>query len=448
MSSEKPRFFTDLVIHEKTFNGKTYTGCNFERVNFENCSFKNVRFIDCMFANVNFNSCTSYGTVFDDCHLYGLMFLKSKFMSASIKDSTIDDCRFYNSIFLETIFKDGKITKTLMENSSFVKTTIDNASFLSVSMINIDFRHSSFELLNVIDDLDIQDSNFSNCEFITSYLQTPLITSTIFDNSEFFEVTIFDQTLVEDNSFENIKNDGTNERLKRMISNSRHVSRIWETVKFDILGPVSDLPQTLSSTKFRHLQMTHRYYEDGNENYDTNNKIVITHIPRPVNLFGFFETKIIEIPETQLAYESASGTVQLSTYMKRHPDAMAFLYGKDYFIFSTVSKLPDNMDIVENFNLPRLPKNLFVSKSKTNKTINQGSLFEIVNDEKLFNIKSIYDYVHKSDDLIMCKLRVIRNEKLENMFSEEWNTSSSGGRTKRTCKRNKIKSKRKNTTRR
>ena len=40
MSSDKRHFFTDFVIREKSFNGKTYTECNFERVNFENCSFK------------------------------------------------------------------------------------------------------------------------------------------------------------------------------------------------------------------------------------------------------------------------------------------------------------------------------------------------------------------------------------------------------------------------
>ena len=402
-----------------------------------------MRFIDCMFLNVNFNSCTSYDTVFDDCNLHGSMFLKSNFMSSSF-NTIIEDCRFYNSIFLETIFKDSSITKTLIENSSFVKTTIDNVSFLSVSMINIDFRHSYFELLNFIDDIDIQDSNFSNCKFFASFLQTPCITGTIFDDSEFIDVDIFDQNLVKDNSFENIKNKGTNERLKRMISNSRYVSRIWKTVKLDILGPVSDLPQTLSSTKFRQINMIHRYYEGD----DTNNEVIITHIPRPVNRIDLYETKIIEIPENQVAYESASGTVQLSTYLKNHPDAVALLYEKDYFICNQKPKLPDNKHIVENFNIPRLPKNLIVSKNKLNNLTAYSNLIEIINDEKLLSIRSIYDHGEKSDKLFMCNLRIIRNEKLNNMFSEEWNMSSSGGRTKRTCKRNKIKNKRKNTTRR
>ena len=64
------------------------------------------------------------------------------------------------------------MTQTLQEDSSFVKTTMMNVILVAVSMISVDFRNSLFHALCFENDVDIQESNFSNCYFDDSHLET------------------------------------------------------------------------------------------------------------------------------------------------------------------------------------------------------------------------------------------------------------------------------------
>lgn len=302
MSSDKVKF-TDIVISEKSFNGKTYTNCSFETVSFENCSFKNVRFVDCYFENVDFNYCTSHDMVLNGCFLWGSVFLETKLKSTTIENTNIQDSRFYNNIFLETTFENNKISETIIENSSFVKTSMLAVIMRSVSIISTDFRNSSFTSLIFADDVDIQESNFGNCKFSNSSLQICYITDTIFDDSHFSDVDIGRVAVVKDCSFENVTNKGTDNGtdifFNYVVSHSEYVSRVWKTVKLDISGAVSERQQTLSGTKFRSKRMISREYFDKDDQFYLQG--IITHMPYSIKLNQFDEI-VIDIPANQIAH--------------------------------------------------------------------------------------------------------------------------------------------------
>ena len=128
------------------------------------------------------------------------VFRKSKMNSTSFINATIIESRFYNSMFLNTKFEINRIEETLLENSSFVRTQFLYRRLCSVSMYSIDIRNSSFDNFIFEYDVDIQESNFSDCKFVDSSLGIPHITDTIFDKSHFNNVICVKENEILNNS--------------------------------------------------------------------------------------------------------------------------------------------------------------------------------------------------------------------------------------------------------
>ena len=295
MLSIEDEIYTDLVITGETFSNKTYKNCEFINITFNKCLFKNVQFIDdCYLVNVVFDSCTSDNMDFEKIKLLYSIFLKSKMKSTSFINANISGSRFYSSMFLDTKFKDLVIYKTLLENSSFIRTQCEEVYLCSVSMYSIDFRNSSFDNFIFEYDVDIQESNFSDCKFVNSSFGIPHITDTIFDKSHFTNVICVNDSEIVNNSFENGVYENT------QMFDSELVSHKWKPVAFNMLSPVSNRPQTLSDTRSRDLPLIYRVLfdkPDRGEIFHTQPR----HIPS-----NSLERTAINIPDNQMAYEPTS----------------------------------------------------------------------------------------------------------------------------------------------
>ena len=332
--SANDKAFIDCIVRDGSFEDKTYTNCVFTKIIFNYCLFKDMRFINCKFYNVIFKNCKSMSMEMIGTEFFNSMISNSKFNFTSITRTHFCDFRFYNNIFLRTNFNLSFIATTLFENSLFVETTMQSVFCFRMSLISIDFRNSSFNILNFEDDVDIQKSNFSNCVFVDSHIRTPHITDTIFDDSHFTSVNYTDNSQIVNCSFNNVIYVNTN-----IIATSQPVQIEWPTIVLHMPGSViSTLPQTLSQTRTRDYPLTSRSF--------LGTQGGVTHIPKLHDETilrlrehldrGDFSSKRriidIQITDNQMAFEVIDGEVPLLQHLTENPDTIAFLFQQNYYI--------------------------------------------------------------------------------------------------------------------
>ena len=349
------KIFTKCTVDEKEFNGKIFTGCTFSEVNFDGCFFKNTEFIDCVFENVSFKGCDSISMNINKCDFYDTIISVSKFEETTIVHTDFTDFRFYNNVFLRTVFSDINITRTLIENSSFIETGTYSMIFTSTSIILTDFRGSLFTEMYFEFDVDIQQSNFSDSSFDKCDFGSAHITETIFDDSEFDNVSYVNNSMILRSSFENVTYTNT-----KVIATSTPQDHSWPEVVTDMaMSKVSLEPLTLSRSLSRGIPLTSRFYVHPQDNLTykpfhlipvTPTTTTTTHHPRnridkPNKNFAITN---VDIPVTQNAMDVIEGETQLLPHLRENTNDVAFLFRNDYYTTPRENILRMISDSTEN----------------------------------------------------------------------------------------------------
>ena len=344
-----------------------------------------------------------------------------------------------NEVYTELVIIEETFRDKTYNECSFCNITFDKCSFKNVRFINCILHDVNF------DSCTSNDMVFEDCEF-----RSAMFMKSKFKSTSFTELTrIFD---------------------------SRFYNNIFLDTEFgacEVVGSVSNRPQSLSGTRTRGLPMTNRSF------YDTADVGEILYKQPLKREYGQLNITAIDIPGEQIAYDPIHGKVQISSIADR-PDTVAFLYGKEFFIVtkknirkmisakSSGNQQPDNIDIVERFAFPKLPKNIMVltrdleivirtdvillkiavKKDPSNESLNFNSI--LLNGNEVKNYDGV---MHELQQIIVTDSKLSTKEKKITVDFATNIHKHSGGKTKKSrridlcCNRNRNNEKRKNITR-
>lgn len=487
--------FIDCVFQTVQFNDCQFNDCQFRNVIFVNCKSRSMVlnksiFHSSIIIKSKFNLTSITGTDFTNFRFYNSIFLGTNFEDCNITASILENSSFVKSSMINVILTKVSMFSNDFRNSSFSELYFeDQVEIQKTNFSNCKFDESHFGvsriMTTIFDDSHFvsvsytDNSNIINCSFENvSYENTNIIATSVPIINEWPPVVLnISESVVSEQP--SIISRGYNMYIPEPYRELRttFTPSVPRVVTYDEM--IDNLLRRRQTESVDNAAQRQR------EQIDKNKIIGITDA---------------DVPVGQTAYEVIDGEVSLIEHLKENRDTIAFLFQQNYYISTrenitrmisdtTSSEKENNSIVYECIETHTIrPENVlvvnplvkiaslgvaingaYIQSSQLSMILNDKRndikyrIYEIIDTGKVLKTVVSYQVLNNMTSYVgashcqagqggrVYKLRKIRNvdSMLSNLVKQyKYKTSkkrtTSGGKTKRLCKRKQRKTMKKN----
>lgn len=315
---------SSMVLNKSIFNSSVIRKSKFNLTSITGCEFTNFRFYNSIFLGTNFEDCSIASTILENSS-----FVKSSMINVILTQVSMFSNDFRNSSFSELYFEyQVEIQKSNFSNCKFdeshfgvsrIMTTIfDDSHFFSVSYTN--------------------NSNIINCSFENvSYENTNIIATSVPIINEWSPVVlnISESVVSEQPSIIGRETDMMYipERYREITPPVPRVriERADSGEAFEILQEQQRINLENEGIRLHELiqeRQIDRQNQRQNERQNDNRENEVTQ-ERINKIIGITDR---DVPVGQTAYEVIDGEVSLMEHLKENRDTIAFIFQQNYYI--------------------------------------------------------------------------------------------------------------------